>query len=270
MNEVSPGRSIIMRCHQRKVLKIKWRDIWWMRKLGAREWSDFWRSHRSSWWNCHQNPRWFSARPEPMSCPLAPGPHPLLRCQRRALWVYCPASPWESPQGSPGCPWPPFSHIPQASFGVFQALGLQLQAGEPLKANHKQQMGKLTLKQFHFPNFIVVAMIWAVGSGIPNAPSIAPCENPEELGPWHFQVHWTQEPSLLSPQCWVLIQAPCPGEGALQAPRTIQPAQESSVLWAEMSTGEQNRAFTFLASLCSVSSPSPHLLPSGRPFSFFF
>ena len=180
MNEVSPGRSIIMRCHQRKVLKIKWRDIWWMRKLGAREWSDFWRSHRSSWWNCHQNPRWFSARPEPMSCPLAPGPHPLLRCQRRALWVYCPASPWESPQGSPGCPWPPFSHIPQASFGVFQALGLQLQAGEPLKANHKQQMGKLTLKQFHFPNFIVVAMIWAVGSGIPNAPSIAPCENPEE------------------------------------------------------------------------------------------
>ena len=73
--------------------------------------------------------------------------------------------------------------LPLASFGVFQALGLQLQAGEPLKANHKQQMGKLTLKQFHFPNFIVVAMIWAVGSGIPNAPSIAPCENLEELGP---------------------------------------------------------------------------------------
>ena len=77
-----------------------------------------------------------------------------------------------------------------------------------------------------------------------------------------------QEPSLVSPQCWELIQAPCPGEGAPRVPRTIQPAQVSSVLWAGLSPGGQNRAFTFFADLlCSISSPSPHLLPSGRPFS---
>lgn len=118
-----------------------------------------------------------------MSCPLAPGPHPLLWVSEKGPVSLLLCLPWESPQGSPGCPWPPFSHIPQASFGVFQASGLQLQAGEPQKANLKQQTRKLTLKQFHFPNFMVVVIIWAVGSDIPNVPSIAPCKNPEELSP---------------------------------------------------------------------------------------